>query len=109
MASRAESQAGGRAAAASTGSANITTSRVAFSPTGVCTSAAASTPAAESSAPTRTGRYATSAATSRLVTTARSVSVRLMFIQPPSPNSSAVAPSGTAAATPSAGRRRTGG
>ncbi|GAB3942042.1 hypothetical protein GCM10027614_28390 [Micromonospora vulcania] len=100
-ASRAESQAGGRAVAASTGSANIVTSRVAFNPTGVCTSAAASTPAAESSAPTRTGRYATNAATTRLVSTARSASVRLMFIHPPSPNSNAVPASGTAAAIPS--------
>ncbi|MCF0097122.1 hypothetical protein B0E54_05991 [Micromonospora sp. MH99] len=95
------SQAGGRAAAASTGSANIVASRVAFNPTGVWTSAATSTPAAERSAPYRTGRYATSAATTRPVTTARRASVRLMFIQPPSPKSSAVAASGTAAATPS--------
>lgn len=101
MGSRAVSQVGGRAAAASTGSANMVTSRVAFNPTGVCTSAAANTPAADSNAATRSGRYATSAATSRLTVTDRRVSVLLMFIQPPSPNSSPVTASGTAAATPS--------
>jgi hypothetical protein len=72
---------------------------VAFRPTGVWISDAASTPAADSRAPIRTGRRGTSTATTRLVTIARTASVRLMFIQPPSPNRAAVNASGIAAGT----------
>src|SRR5262249_21193593 len=68
-------------------------------PDRVCTANAASTPSADRVAPTRAGPRGTRTATARLATTARKVSARLMFIQPPSPNTSATTPTGTTAAT----------
>src|SRR6266508_1539225 len=72
-------------------------SRVALSPTGVCTAKAATTPSAESAAPARTTGRDTASATTSEVTVACTASARLMFIQPPSPNRTAITTSGTAA------------
>src|SRR6266542_3458987 len=88
---------GSSAWAATTGSANMVASRVALSPTGVCTAKAATTPSAESAAPARTTGRDTASATTSEVTVACTASARLMFIQPPSPNRTAITTSGTAA------------
>src|SRR5690606_13240983 len=98
-AARRRGQAGTTAYAATTGSANMVASRVAFNPTGVVSRYAASTPAADSSAPVRRAGRRTRTATARLVSVAWIMSERLMFIQPPAPNPAAITAIGTAAAT----------
>jgi hypothetical protein len=70
-----------------------------LSPTGVRTANAATTPAVARIAPIRSARRDTSIATTALATPAVTVSVRLMFIQPPEPKTSPSPATGTAAAS----------